>query len=272
VVSNTLKPSNFKEWLWSAKVLTTIVWILFPLGYITAVVITYELPVPTEVAIFLGPDMYVVPSEVSDVSCIYLVCNNFIFMPSIPFMVVLFLFSIFPARYHTESFFRKRGSENAVLEYQYIRKILFVFLIASVILIIIYYFIVYIVAEQLSNPIYGGVFDRTLGGLGPLSHHMYFVQVALLVVSFFILLKLLLEHARKQFRFYYAKACFEIINKKKSETDKAEYLHLGLDWYNKFVKRVTKSEIDVETIYSRIVSSPQLSNNILLDYYGVISW
>ena len=38
-----------------------------------------------------------------------------------------------------------------------------------------------------------------------------------------------------------------------------------MDWYNKFVKRVTKNAIDVETTFSKIVSHSQLSNNILLD-------
>ena len=84
-------------------------------------------------------------------------------------------------------------------------------------------------------------------------------------IPVFILLKLLLEHTRKQFRFYYARACVEIINEKKSETDKVRYLILGLDWYNKFVKRVTKSAVDAETIYSKIISNSKLGNNILLD-------
>lgn len=84
-------------------------------------------------------------------------------------------------------------------------------------------------------------------------------------VPILILLKLLLEHARKQFRFYYAKTCFEIIIEKKSESDKAEYLNLGLEWYNKFVKRVTKNTIDTGTIYTKIISHSQLSNNVLLD-------
>lgn len=76
---------------------------------------------------------------------------------------------------------------------------------------------------------------------------------------------MLLEHVRKQFRFYYAKTCFKIINETKSETDKTEYLHLGLDWYNKFVKRITRGGIGIETRYSKIISHSQLSNNILLD-------
>jgi hypothetical protein len=75
----------------------------------------------------------------------------------------------------------------------------------------------------------------------------------------------LLEHARKQFRFYYVEACFEIVNKTRNETDKTEYLIRGLVWYNRFVKRTTKYAIDIETIYSKIISHSQLSNNVLLD-------
>jgi hypothetical protein len=41
-----------------------------------------------------------------------------------------------------------------------------------------------------------------------------------------------------------------------------------LNWYNGFVKRITKSGIDIEIIYSKIVSYSQLSDNILLDTIG----
>ena len=56
-----------------------------------------------------------------------------------------------------------------------------------------------------------------------------------------------------------------MINESKNETDKNGYLLLGLDWYNKFVKRITKGGIDIQTIYSKIVSHAPLSDNILLD-------
>ena len=80
------------------------------------------------------------------------------------------------------------------------------------------------------------------------------------VVPIFILLKLLLEHARKQFRFYYAKVCFELINKTESETDKAGFLSWGLDWYNKVVKRATKSYVmNMDAIYSMIMSRSPLN-------------
>jgi len=53
-----------------------------------------------------------------------------------------------------------------------------------------------------------------------------------------ILIKLLLEHGRKQFRLIYAKGCFKIISKETpDEIDKARYLLMGLIWYNKFLKK-----------------------------------
>jgi hypothetical protein len=94
---------------------------------------------------------------------------------------------------------------------------------------------------------------------------LYNIIIMLPAVPIAILLKLLLEHARKQFRFFYSKACIGIIKNTGSETDKASYLIMGLDWYNKFVKRVTKSGIDIQTINSKIISYSQLNNNILLD-------
>ncbi|HEY7570930.1 MAG TPA: hypothetical protein VH796_06150 [Nitrososphaeraceae archaeon] len=62
----------------------------------------------------------------------------------------------------------------------------------------------------------------------------------LAAVPIYILLKVLLENARKRFRFYYAKACFDLINKIESETDKEGFLSGGLEWYNKVVNRTTK--------------------------------
>ncbi|MGA7898447.1 MAG: hypothetical protein WCA39_06245 [Nitrososphaeraceae archaeon] len=88
----------------------------------------------------------------------------------------------------------------------------------------------------------------------------------------FILLELLLEHARKQFKFYYAKTCFETINNAKREPDKAGFLSWGLEWYNKVVKGSTKFYVmNTEAIYSKIMSHSPLNNcqilNSILDSF-----
>jgi len=99
VVTNDLKPSNFREWLWSAKVLTTIVWILFPLGYFAVLFIIYS------TIIIILPEFYYQVFgliRVVEFSAAYT-----IFIPPIPLMTVLFLFAVFPAIYPSKGVFQK---------------------------------------------------------------------------------------------------------------------------------------------------------------------
>lgn len=224
---------------------------------------------------------------------------DMIYTPPIPYMAVLFLFSVYPAVFSSEKFFKKRGSANSVTEYQYFMKILFTYLVALIVTIVTLYFLGPIMFEQTNNLIaqannlIAQVRNLTEQAINLLEQSnnreqrnnllaqagnlleqarirsfvffsLYTIVFLLPAVLIFILLKLLLEHARKQFRFYYAKACFEMINESKNETDKNGYLLLGLDWYNKFVKRITKGGIDIQTIYSKIVSYAPLSNNMLI--------
>lgn len=261
MVTNGLRPTNFKEWLWSAKVLTTIIWIIFPLCYITATEILFELGLYPPEVLVEGPSLYL--SDIHTIST-----------PPITYMAVLFLFSVYPAIYTTEIFFKKRGSANVVIEYPYIRKILFAYVIVLIVLIIGYFLTINptneLIKKNTEHLINRGELDSSLSSqidtllfIQSLSRGIVFIWLPPVLI--FILLKLLLEQPRKRFEFYYAKACFEIVMKIKYEPDKAEYLLRGLDWYNKFVKKVTKGSIDIETIYSKIISHSQLSNNIVLD-------
>jgi hypothetical protein len=284
VTTNGLKSSNFKERLWSAKVLTTIVWIFFPLSYIAIIIILNEL-YPSMFDIhsvhYISPIF--APLELKGVLRIGFFST--LYIPPILYMIVLFLFSVYPAIYSTKKFFKKRGNANAIIEYQFIRKILFALLITEIVITVV----TYVLSDQLES-LRAEIEDK-LAKLAKLDKSESFAmrqeqEVHTLIVKFgftrsyvqslliaasmlpaaaiFILIKLLLEYARNQFRFYYAKTCFEILIKTGSEADKAEYLFRGLDWYNKFIKRVTRSGIDIETIYSKIISNSPLSNNILL--------
>jgi hypothetical protein len=262
VATNGLKPSNFKEWLWSAKVLTTIVWILYPLSYIIIIFVLtyYDYFVLTSEKIDLPPFIRPVPFYIYEVILSNIPIEYSISIPPIPLLTILFLFAVVPAALSSEKFFRKRGEVNCVFEYQYIKKILYVTLAVLIIAIISLYSMqsyylqgLIIKGERFPEP------ERAV------NHLLSEIVFALPAVPILILLKLLLQHARKQFRFYYAKSCFKIMNEKKSEADKAEYFRLGLGWYNKFVKRITSNVFDIETIYSRIISNSQLSNNILID-------
>ncbi len=258
MATNGLKPSNFKDWLWSAKVLATIVWILFPLGFgIIGYIYQYLYTMDQSTK---DPNPFITNWRIENLHILDISFN--VYITPILLMALLLLFAVFPAIYPSKKLFRKKGDLNVVIEYEYIRKIFYVSLAVSIISMILFYtFLQKGYSETLNN-----LKDQYSLSLALLVGAVVYLLIVILpAISTFILIKLLLLHARKQFRFYYAKACFKILNETKSETDKAEYLHLGLDWYNKFVKRVTKSGIDIETIYSKLISNSQLSNNILLD-------
>jgi hypothetical protein len=272
--------------------------------------------------VLLGPLIFHVPSVLG---------LEFIAIPPIFFMAFLFLFAAYPTIYSTDILFKKRGGANVVIEYQYIRKILYVFLIIEIVTITTLYFLTPISNEQQSNlgdqsytlgsevgiivssreyletlrsdiissrpgnltgltgldigtkisvidnlrlnvSIQEGEVGSQLGTVvnqliaaSRLVYFLYTMVFVLPVVPISILVKLLLDHARKQFRFYYAMACLRIVSEAKTETDKAEYLNLCLDWYNKFIRRVTDIGIDIETIFLKIVSYSQLDSNVLLD-------
>ena len=259
MVTNGLKPSNFKEWLWSAKVFTTIVWILFPLGYIIIITVldSYDYFYSEEIdalPFFRPIPIYTLETTFPNTTVTYSIS-----IPPIPLLTILILFAVIPAALSSEKFFRKRGEVNCVFEYQYVKKILYVSLAMLIIAIVSLYYVQSYLQSYINN---GKWYPEPIRTSNPILIEIVFILPA---VPLSILLKLLFEHARKQFRFYYAKACFEIIMKSTNETDKLEYLGLGLDWYNKFIKRITKSSIDIQTIYSRIVSQSQLSNSIILD-------
>lgn len=58
--------------------------------------------------------------------------------PPIPLFIVLLIFALYPAIYSTPKFFKKRGYENVVLEYRYIKIILFSSIIILITIILVY--------------------------------------------------------------------------------------------------------------------------------------
>ena len=95
--------------------------------------------------------------------------------------------------------------------------------------------------------------------VGPIYNLLFMIPV----VPVSIIIKLLLEHARKEFRLYYAKGCFKIVsNEGTHELDRAKYFKIGLMWYDKFLKKNIKLHInDITKIYSKIITHSPLDQN-----------
>ena len=71
---------------------------------------------------------------------------------------------------------------------------------------------------------------------------------------------------KKEFRFYFAKACCKIISEKEKDSEKIKYLELLLESYNKYLQRNLKIAInDLSGIYSIILYKDIQERNQIID-------
>ncbi|MDQ6866357.1 MAG: hypothetical protein M3044_21330, partial [Thermoproteota archaeon] len=83
------------------------------------------------------------------------------------------------------------------------------------------------------------------------------------------ILKMVFAIARKDFRLYFARGCFRIVQDKMDEVEKMRYFVKGVNSYNLFLRRQIKLQInDLKSIYSKIVTS---SSNVKNEAINKIS-
>jgi hypothetical protein len=285
-----------KEWFFSAKVLATLILIIFPLSYfILSYSVDVELAFPENLLLPYSPILLLSALQLP------IQLLSAVIIPPVPLLVVLLIYAVYPTLYPVSKFFEKRGSENVLLEYYYIRKILF-----SAIIIMIIFIPLSIVYTNTVNgvlktdPVMKNLQQQlttravTLRIMGNLSEDVLqrdievkmiekkidarvaqtipFSKIFALVygslyfvvpVSISIIVKLLIEHSRKLFKFYLAKACFEVVLKKSTnEVRKATYFKYGLIWYNRFLKKIISLEINnIDAFYESVLVNCSLDNN-----------
>jgi YVTN family beta-propeller protein len=175
------------------------------------------------------------------------------------FIAVLFLYPPYPAPYPSRKYFENRGFHTAVIEYEYVKKILYVTVPLFIVL-----------TALTTIPFIQGQLELPVKSYLSISLKVVLQQPAFRVaqgIAFFIvfagLLKLIFAVARKKFRLYYAKGCFEIINKweynkdKKDEVQKMGYVIKGLNSYNLYLHRHLNLHIpQMQSIYSKISRLP----------------
>lgn len=83
---------------------------------------------------------------------------------------------------------------------------------------------------------------------------LWFLGVSLLYVVPGGLLWIILHVVRKEFKFYFAKACFLIMSKEKDDYKKINYFLMGLNSYNRYLRRKLRLEVeDIRKIYCKFV-------------------
>jgi hypothetical protein len=138
--------------------------------------------------------------------------------------------------YHTrdkpEKYFKKIGFEHAVSEYQFSKKLFYV-VVAISILIIVYSIIFPFTIRDIPHLIVGSM-------ALPI-----FVNLIVLTIRFGS------QYARKDFDFYWTRAYFVVSSQKEYSLEKFKYLKMALDTYNRFLERNLKLKIkDIMRIYS----------------------
>jgi hypothetical protein len=213
-------------------------------------------------------------------------------IPPIPLLIVFSLFSFIPAIYPIPIYFQKRGFENIVYEYQFMKKILYVSIILVIALILL---LILFQNKDIMNffvPVPKNYINETLLESQNLSKTeqlnlmlqyttsemiylmkpfeifrlLYNIIYFIVPIPIFIVVKFLLDQKRKHFQLFFAKACFKILSKDTiNEIDKVSYLMIGLTWYNKFLKRTIHLQIkDLSLVCSKVVFNSPLNKNKIL--------
>jgi hypothetical protein len=162
--------------------------------------------------------------------------------------IIVIIYGLLPVVFTAEKF-SKNNYENIAIEFDFIKKCLFVGLPILVIVVI--------VTQLLSH------FQITV------TFSLYDTIFAILAASVATvtgcLLRIVTYTARREFRFYLARGYCRISSDKHNTFDKIKYLLLSLYSYNKYLVRQTKFGIkNLDKIYSSIIHSDAGKNDELI--------
>jgi hypothetical protein len=106
------------------------------------------------------------------------------------------------------------------------------------------------------------IFTLTLSLLNVERSILFPLFYLITVIISSVLLRMFSNLAKKDYRFYYAKACFGIVSTKVEKSDKINCIILALNSYNKYLKRNIKLQIsNIKDIYSKILIDPAVEKN-----------
>ena len=195
----------------------------------------------------------------------------------------MYISSIPTSPFSMIAYINARGYKKAVREYELVKKALDIavpLLIAFTVLNVIHDFD-YSNAKDLKT----GPTNRELEGTAStLQHQIHqastilhphidtfkYVNTLLVLIVIAGILKVVFAIARKEFRLYFARGCFRIIQEKDDEVEKMKYFVKGLNSYNLYLRRQIKLQIDdLKSVYSKIASS---SSDLKNDSINKISY
>jgi hypothetical protein len=200
------------------------------------------------VPLLLDPIVYgLTLYAISDPNPIILFSYIVVASVSLILAVAALIYGIFPLFIKPETLFRKKGYRKGVLEYQFVKKYLFV-----------------VIPFYISILIIGNFYPPTPEEM----NYIFLESIVSKAVIIGGILRFITQVVKGEFRFYFARACCKIISEKENDFEKTKYLRLLLQSYNKYLERNLRITIkDLNEIYSIILykgveERSQILNNI----------
>lgn len=140
----------------------------------------------------------------------------------------------------TKKYYSKKWMENLLVEHEFIKKLLYIS-IPTLIIVTIFFLRTY-QPEQLN--------------------FSYALLPGIIFVVGGTLLRFFSNISKRNFRFYYAKACIQLSLMKTDRAEKMNLLVRALNSYNKYLKRILKLEMQsIDEICSKIISDSSLDKD-----------
>jgi hypothetical protein len=157
-------------------------------------------------------------------------------------VIAIAIYILLPYLFHQKYF--NINSEYLVREYELLKKLMYV---GVPLLIIVMLF-----------------FVKTFNPEKPNFSLVLFSGLILVVSATFF--KMLINLSLKNFRYYYAKGCFQILTRRSDKEEMMKFLVMGINSYNKFLKRNLKLQINnIHNLYSKIISNFIFMNSLFVN-------
>lgn len=153
-----------------------------------------------------------------------------------PAYITLLLSFIYAVkRPHSIQEYLKQGLEQAIIEFETVRKVMPLIILIAVSLITFSIWVTHIFSGT-----WGALYTSSVFGL------ILYIGIAGLLMYGLVI-------SKKEFRFYFARTCFMSALNKEDIFEQMYYFSLGLQTYNKYLKRHLKHQIkDIDKVFSKV--------------------
>lgn len=182
----------------------------------------------------------------------------------ITYLIIASVFGLYPVRYNTIQYFKDREPLNAVTEYEFIKRIVYVeipllVVIAAITIPVAYYDPANPLGDFNAGNLQG--IDKVIatfrnpnwGIFAPINTFSYSVTGGIIWLA--------IQTRKKDFQFYLAKAYFSLIDKNKDQTNKVRCLIKGIKSYDNYIRRKLNLQINTEEVFLGVIGDATIDTN-----------